>query len=291
SACASTSAATGRSSRTSSSSRPTRDSSSGTSSGAASRPRTRRRLRTRRRTGSCSRARARSSSRKESPRATGPSSSATRTAASSGSGSAVGCTHRRGDEFPPQGESQISKPTKEVRAVSTVQSTVGRFVWHEQVSPDPKQAQDFYAQLFGWDFETWKPGEVDYTMIASGGQTHGGISKALEGAPPPHWLSHVRVENVDDTIEKAKAAAGALAAGPFEMGEIGRMAILADPQGAYISAFQPENEMPLPEGVFVWDELGTSDADGAQRFYEQVFGWTTNDMGPDYGGYRIFNVG
>src|SRR5262249_22482881 len=88
-----------------------------------------------------------------------------------------------------------------------------------------------------------------------------------------------------------KAAGGALAAGPFEMGEIGRMAILADPQGAYISAFQPENEMPLPEGVFVWDELGTSDADGAQRFYEQVFGWTTNDMGPDYGGYRIFNVG
>jgi predicted enzyme related to lactoylglutathione lyase len=175
--------------------------------------------------------------------------------------------------------------------VSTVASTVGRFVWHEQVSSDPKQAREFYTQLFGWDTEEFKPGEVDYTMISSGGQTHGGFGKALEGAPPPHWLSHVRVENVDETIEKAKSAGGKLAAGPFEMGEVGCIAILADPQGAYISAYQAAREAPAPEGVFVWDELGTTDADGAQRFYGEVFGWTTSDMGPDYGGYRIFNRG
>ena len=182
-------------------------------------------------------------------------------------------------------------PHKEVEQVSTATATVGKFVWHEQVSPDPKQAQDFYTQLFGWDTEVFKPGEVDYTMISSGGQTHGGFGKAKEGAPPTHWLSHVRVENVDATIEKAKNAGGKLAAGPFEMGEVGRMAILADPQGAYISAYQPLSEASGPEGVFVWDELGTTDADDAQRFYEEVFGWTTSDMGPDYGGYRIFNRG
>jgi uncharacterized protein len=175
--------------------------------------------------------------------------------------------------------------------VSTVAQKVGKFVWHEQVSDNPKQAQEFYTQLFGWGTEVFKPGEVDYTMITSGGQSHGGFSKALEGAPPPHWLSHVRVENFDETIEKAKGAGGKLAAGPFEMGEVGRMAIIADPQGAYVSVYQPEEEGPPSEGVFVWDELGTTDADGAQRFYETVFGWTTSDMGPDYGGYRIFNVG
>jgi predicted enzyme related to lactoylglutathione lyase len=175
--------------------------------------------------------------------------------------------------------------------MSTIATTVGKFVWHEQVSPDPKQAQDFYTQLFGWSVEAFKPGEVDYTMISSGGQSHGGFSKALEGAPPPHWLSHVRVEDVDETVEKAKRAGGKLAAGPFEMGEVGRIAIIGDPQGAYVSAYQPEGDAPAPEGVFVWDELGTTDADGAQRFYEEVFGWTTSDMGPEYGGYRIFNRG
>jgi uncharacterized protein len=175
--------------------------------------------------------------------------------------------------------------------VSTVASTVGRFVWHEQVSSDPRRAEDFYTQLFGWETEDFKPAEVDYTMISSGGQNHGGFGKAMEGAPPPHWLSHVRVENVDETIQKAKGVGGILAAGPFEMSEVGRMAIIADPQGAFIGVYQPERESPAPEGVFVWDELGTTDADDAQRFYVDVFGWTTSDMGPDYGGYRIFNRG
>lgn len=175
--------------------------------------------------------------------------------------------------------------------MSTRATTAGRFVWHEQVSSDPEQAEGFYTGLFGWDTEVFKPGELDYTMISSGGQTHGGISKAMEGAPPPHWLSHVSVEDVDDTIEKATRAGGKLLAGPFEIGEVGRMAIISDPQGAYLSAFQPQNGGPAPEGVFVWDELATSDADGAQRFYEEVFGWTAQDMGPDYGGYRIFKRG
>jgi predicted enzyme related to lactoylglutathione lyase len=177
--------------------------------------------------------------------------------------------------------------------MTTLAASVGKFVWHEQVSSDPKQAQEFYTQLFGWGTEVFKPGEgdYDYAMISAHGQSHGGFGKAQEGAPPPHWLSHVRVGNVDETVQKAEAAGGKLAAGPFEMGEVGRMAIIGDPQGAYISAYEPESDGPAAEGVFVWDELGTTDVDAAQGFYEEVFGWTTNDMGPEYGGYRIFNRG
>jgi uncharacterized protein len=175
--------------------------------------------------------------------------------------------------------------------MSTVTSTVGTFVWHEQVSSDPKRAQDFYTRLFGWEAEVFKPGEIDYAMISSGGTTHGGYGTAQEGAPPPHWLCHVRVESVDETVEKAKAAGGSALAGPFDMAEVGRMAIIADPQGAYIGVYQPEGDPPRSEGVFVWDELGTHDVDAAQRFYENVLGWTATEMGTEYGGYRIFNRG
>lgn len=173
--------------------------------------------------------------------------------------------------------------------MSAVAPTVGKFVWHEQVSADPMQAQDFYTRLFGWDTQVFKPGEADYAMISTAGQNHGGFATAIEGAPPPHWLGHIRVERLEDTVEKARRTGGGLVAGPFEMGEVGRIAIIADPQGACVSAYQPVNEGPAAEGVFVWDELGTTDVDGAQRFYEEVFGWTTTDMGPDYGGYRVFN--
>jgi predicted enzyme related to lactoylglutathione lyase len=175
--------------------------------------------------------------------------------------------------------------------MSTVATVVGRFVWHEQVSDDPKQAQDFYTSLFGWGTDVFKPGEIDYTMISSGGQMHGGFSKAMEGAPPPHWLGHILVESLDETIEKVNAAGGRIAAGPFEMAEVGRIAIVADPQGAYVGIYEAEGEGPRAEGVFVWDELGTTDVDGAARFYGDVFGWTTTDMGPQYGGYRIFERG
>ena len=176
--------------------------------------------------------------------------------------------------------------------MSTATATVGKFVWHEQVSGDPKQARDFYGRLFGWGVEEMPaPDGTPYAMIAANGQTHGGYGQAMEGAPPPHWLSHVRIENLDQTIDKAKAAGGKVAAGPFDMGEVGRMAILQDPQGAFISAYEPASEQPPAEGVFVWDELGTTDVDGAQRFYEAVFGWTGVDPGPDFGGYRIFNRG
>jgi predicted enzyme related to lactoylglutathione lyase len=175
--------------------------------------------------------------------------------------------------------------------VSTVATRIGKFVWHEQVSHDPEQAQSFYTQLFGWGTEAFTPSEMDYTMISSSGQVHGGFSKAMEGAPPPHWLSHVAVENLDATIETAKGAGGKLVAGPFDMEDVGRMAILVDPQGAFISAYQSFGEGSEAAGVFVWDELGTTDADGAQRFYEAVFGWATKDMGEEYGGYRIFHRG
>ncbi|HEY7003816.1 MAG TPA: VOC family protein [Gaiellaceae bacterium] len=173
--------------------------------------------------------------------------------------------------------------------MSTVATRIGTFVWHEHVSSDPEQAKQFYTELFGWGTEVFKPGEVDYAMISAGGRTHGGFSTAMEGAPPPHWLGHVRVENVDQTVEKTKNAGGSLAAGPFDMEDVGKMAIISDPQGAYVGIYQPHGEGGDAEGVFVWDELGTNDPDGAQRFYEQVFGWTTKDMGEDFGGYRIFD--
>jgi predicted enzyme related to lactoylglutathione lyase len=173
--------------------------------------------------------------------------------------------------------------------MSTTATATGKFVWHEQVSDDPAKAKAFYTELFGWDTQVFDAPGMDYDMINANGGNHGGFAKAMEGAPPPHWLGHVQVDDVDATVEKATAAGGSLAAGPFEMGEVGKMAIVKDPQGAFVSVYTPEGEGEVAEGVFVWDELGTTDVDAAQEFYGDVFGWTAKDMGSDFGGYRIFH--
>lgn len=86
------------------------------------------------------------------------------------------------------------------------------------------------------------------------------------------------MEDVDDTVLRAEAAGGKIVTGPMDMPEVGRFALIADPQGGLISAFKPDGDSPTAEGTFVWDELATDDVEGAKRFYTEVFGWRTEDM-------------
>lgn len=172
-----------------------------------------------------------------------------------------------------------------------VQTAVGRFVWHDHMSGDPDAARSFYGRLLGWETEIWKPGEMDYPMITRHGQMHGGFAEAQGGAPP-HWIGHVVVDSADGAAQRAQAAGGSLLGEPMEVPEVGRMVFIQDPQGAAFSAFGPAGQAPASEGVFVWDELLTSDVEGAKAFYGEVVGWTTRemDMG-DAGVYTLFSSG
>jgi uncharacterized protein len=175
--------------------------------------------------------------------------------------------------------------------VSTgVRTALGKFVWHENNSTDVEKAKRFYGELLGWESEVWKPGEMDYAMIKVGDEMHGGFM-AAQGAPS-HWLGHVLVESADEAADRARRAGGNVIAGPMDIPEVGRFALIADPQGAVVSAFAPEGEAPMGQGVFVWDELMTSDPEAATRFYGEVFGWTSRamDMG-EMGTYTLFSRG
>ena len=77
----------------------------------------------------------------------------------------------------------------------------------------------------------------------------------------------------------------------MDIPEVGRFAVITDPQGAHLSLFASAGEGPQSGGVFVWDELHTSDVDGARSFYGEILGWTATDrdMGPMT--YTIFERG
>jgi uncharacterized protein len=173
--------------------------------------------------------------------------------------------------------------------MSTVKTAVGTFTWHDHVSDDAAKAQEFYTQLLGWEIEIWKAGEFDYPMIKANGQQHGGFGPAQGGAPA-HWLGHVLVEDVDETASTAEAAGGRILGEPMDIPEVGRMAVIQDPQGAVISAFSPVGEPPASQGTFVWDELLTSDVGAAKSFYGEIFGWKSSDMDMGEGRtYTLFN--
>ena len=46
-----------------------------------------------------------------------------------------------------------------------------------------------------------------------------------------------------------------------------------------------------PVGAPCWVDLFTSDPEKSRIFYSELFGWTVEDPGPDYGGYVNFHEG
>jgi uncharacterized protein len=176
--------------------------------------------------------------------------------------------------------------------MSTVDTKVGRFVWHDHVSGDPEAARRFYTELFGWDYDMFDAGEWQYPMIKANGTTHGGFGPT-QGDAPPHWLGHVYVDDVDAAAGRVEAAGGSIVAPAMDIPDVGRMVVIADPQGAVVSLYHSVSDDFEPaEGVFVWDELLTTDVEGAKRFYGEVVGWETRDMDMGPGGmYTLFSSG
>jgi predicted enzyme related to lactoylglutathione lyase len=175
--------------------------------------------------------------------------------------------------------------------MSTVRTEIGRFVWHDQVSADPEAARAFYGELLGWETEIYPAEGFDYPMIKVGESTHGGFGPAQEGVPA-HWLCHVVVDDADAAAERVEAGGGSIVAPAMDIPDIGRMVVVADPQGAMVSLYASFGDSPPAEGVFVWDELMTTDVEAAKRFYGDVVGWETRDQDMGEGTiYTLFSSG
>ncbi len=172
-----------------------------------------------------------------------------------------------------------------------------RFVWHDMMTTDAERSARFYCSLFGWQFdERVMQGSV-YRMILAGPGPIGGIIEE-KGIPFPNWLPYIAVDDVDTTAKKITANGGKVCVGPMEIPNTGRLAIVNDPLGAWFAIYKGNAEsagadpdQPVP-GRICWNELLSTDAEAAQRFYSAVFGWQPQpkDMGP-YGLYRIQMLG
>ena len=117
----------------------------------------------------------------------------------------------------------------------------------EQVSSDTEQARAFYTRLFGWGSEVFEPSDRLRRCSRQADETLGAASARPGKERRPALVEPRAGENVDETIETAKSAGGRRG-GSVRADEGRTMAIIADPQGAYISAYQPEGDGTGPEG-------------------------------------------
>jgi predicted enzyme related to lactoylglutathione lyase len=100
---------------------------------------------------------------------------------------------------------------------------------------------------------------------------------------------------VDQTVKVAEAAGAAVVAPPFDVMEIGRMAVLSDPTNAFVCLWQPGihigAQVVQEDNTLSWNELATKDAARAKEFYTEVFGWDTSEMESPNGTYTMFKIG
>ena len=176
----------------------------------------------------------------------------------------------------------------------------GRFIWQELMTADTAAAGEFYSKVIGWRTQPFPKTDSSYSTFVADGAPVGGLTRLAEDARQtgarPHWLPFIGSDDVDATSVAVERLGGKVLRSPTNIDNVGRYAVLADPQGASFGAYKPQQSGSFPArgharpGEFAWQELATSDYEAAFRFYGELFGWQAlqrMDMGPA-GTYLIF---
>ena len=161
----------------------------------------------------------------------------------------------------------------------------GTFGWVDYSAKDLDAAKSFYGKLFHWSLEDGgaTPSGHPYVMARLNGKDVGGLMKQPaeqeQMGVPPHWNSYVAVEDVDAAAARVTELGGQIHAGPMDLMEAGRMAVVADPTGAVLCLWKPSDTvggvLVNEPDSFCWNELYTNDLDAAEKFYTELFGWNS----------------
>lgn len=127
----------------------------------------------------------------------------------------------------------------------------GEFVWTEIASNDAEKCKAFYTAVFGWKFKESTSAEnadsqgMKYDEFATISDHPAGGLYQIDPAwfgdnpPPPHFMTYVAVDDVDENAKLAAEIGGKVIRGPMDIPNVGRMAIIQDPTGAMIATFKP----------------------------------------------------
>jgi predicted enzyme related to lactoylglutathione lyase len=177
----------------------------------------------------------------------------------------------------------------------------GRFAWYELRTTDAEAAEGFYTRVVGWESQPDLGPSTRYTTWTAHDEPVGGLvelpDQAQSAGVLPAWMLYVAVADLDAAIEQAQALGGRLEAGPHDVPDEGRLAVLTDPQGAIFSILEPAHPgrfepetVPAPREIS-WRELATTDREAAMEFYSTLFGWQRQnavDTGAPTGVYQEF---
>ncbi|MDR6612461.1 VOC family protein [Leifsonia sp. 1010] len=171
---------------------------------------------------------------------------------------------------------------------------LGEPCWVDYTSSDVPRATEFYTSLFGWTAETAGEEYGGYVTFLRDGRRVAGLGPTMGDAQANTWLTYLLVEDAD-TAERAALDAGAQVIAPtMTVGDQGRLAVIADPGGAVVGLWDPDQhrgfELVAEVGGLAWHELYARNYAAQVEFYTRVFGWRTQVLG-DTADFRYVTFG
>jgi hypothetical protein len=169
--------------------------------------------------------------------------------------------------------------------------------WIDTAQPDAEAAAAFYGGLFGWKFEDRMPADAPgrYLVAQLRGCDVAAVGSLPPGLPPtPVWNTYVWVDSADEATAAARDAGGTALMDPFDVLDAGRMAMLADPEGASFCVWQARGsrgaQLVNEPGTWNFSGLDTRDPEGAAVFYGAVFGWEAETVDLGEGGFTFWRL-
>ena len=167
--------------------------------------------------------------------------------------------------------------------------------WVDLGTDDVARAATFYSTLFGWDTQVGPPETGGYVMCEVQGRPVAGIGPKM-GPPdvPAAWTTYLSTDDADATTSKIGPAGGSVLAEPFDVMDVGRMSVAADPGGAVFGIWQARAhsgmQLANEPGAVCWNENMSRNLEANKAFYRAVFGYEFDDMSsPDFS-YATFRT-
>ncbi len=115
----------------------------------------------------------------------------------------------------------------------------GAFSWAELMTRDMPTARSFYMKVFGWGEKNgaeapYQEFTVDDAVVAGGMP----ITPDMPAEIPACWNIYFGVSDADAAAAKVKELGGSVMREPWDVPDVGRMAVVGGPHGEAFSLFQ-----------------------------------------------------
>ncbi len=115
----------------------------------------------------------------------------------------------------------------------------------EIYTADPEAVRPFYEDVFGWKFDKFEGGPVEYWLVTTGNDKdpgiNGGMTRPREGQSPG-TLNTVAVASLEQTIKGIEQSGGSICVPKMAIPGVGWLAYAQDPAGNVFGVIEPDTK-------------------------------------------------